>query len=80
MIPIDDIIKKQSVTAAFTAQNYDPFEKRQHGGCNRDLSVPVHWSVRNGMIFPKLVFRVSSSENFILNLDIRSKVYLLSLK
>ena len=56
LIPIDDIIKKQSITAAFTAQNYDPFEKRQHGGCNRDLSVPVHWSVRNGMIFPKLVF------------------------
>ena len=56
LIPIDDIIKKQSVTAAFTAQNYDPFEKRQHGGCNRDLSVPVHWTIRNGMIFPKLVF------------------------
>ena len=56
LIPIDEIIKNGSITAAFTAQNYNPYSKKQHGGTKRHLSVPIDWYVKNGKISAKLNF------------------------
>jgi hypothetical protein len=56
LIPIENIIKNGSITTAFTAQNYNPIRDYQGGGTNRDLSVPIDWSIKNGEVTAKLIF------------------------
>jgi hypothetical protein len=56
LIPIADMIKNGSITSAFTAQNYNPIRDYQGGGTNRDLSVPIDWSIKNGEAVAKLIF------------------------
>jgi len=56
LIRITDMIKNGLITTAFTAHNYNPIRDYQGGGTNRDLSVPIDWSVKNGEATAKLIF------------------------
>lgn len=56
LISAKDMINKSKITAAFLAQNYDPFMDKQHGGNRRHLAVYVDWTAKNNKLSANLVF------------------------
>jgi len=74
LIPIADIMENGSITAAFTAQNYNPIRNYQGGGTNRDLSVPIDWSIKNGEATAKLIFDKPLEINSNIQLEKLKKV------
>ena len=56
LVSAKDMISKSKITAAFLAQNYDPFMDKQHGGNRRHLAVYVDWTAKNNRLSASLVF------------------------
>ena len=56
LVSAKDMINKSKITAAFLAQNYDPFMDKQHGGNRRHLAVYVDWTAKNNKLSANLVF------------------------
>ena len=56
LVSAKDMINKSKITAAFLAQNYDPFMDKQHGGTRRHLAVYVDWTAKNNRLSANLVF------------------------